>query len=450
MKVLFLLHDAYGIGGTIRATFNLATALADHHEVEVVSMRRHREEPRFALDPRVRLVPLVDVRKDSSDVRHPDFGRPPTVFPAAEKRVKQYNRLIDERVGEYLRRSDAEVLIGTRPGANVYLARFGLPRALRIAQEHLRHDAHSKRLRAELAPHYRCLDAVVTMTEADAAVYRSKMSLPGVHVASVPNSVPAPGVRPSDGSAKVVAAAGRLAGGKRFDVLIEAFAQVAAKHPDWSLRIYGGGPEREPLQQLVTRRGLEGTVRLMGVHSPIEPEFAKASVVAVSSAAESFGMTIVEAMRCGVPVVSTDCPLGPGEIIRDGVDGRLVPVEDVGAMAAALSEIIEDAPGRRRMAAAALEGACRFDPDAIAGRYEKLFAELDATRAERARRRRRAAARARLRGLLRRLRLLEAARRFRRAGRSGGRPPAGRRPVAEGAPPPARRKEHPRTETVST
>ncbi|MFJ2198264.1 glycosyltransferase family 4 protein [Streptomyces violaceusniger] len=402
MKIAFLLHNAYGIGGTIRTTMNLATALADRHEVEIVSMMRHRETPRFALDPRVRLVPLVDSRPESADAKDPLFFEASRDFPAAEKRHHQYNRLIDTRAAEYLRDCPADVIIGTRPGVNVYMSRFAPRRALRIAQEHLRYEAHSKKLRRELAPHYRLLDAIVTTTEADAAIYRKKMPLPGVRTLAIPNSVPEPAVAPSEGTTPVIAAAGRLVRGKRFDLLIDAFAEVTAKFPAWRLRIYGGGAEKERLAERIERLGLSGSAELMGSYSPIEEEFAKASLVAVASDAESFGMTIVEAMRCGVPVVSTDCPLGPAEIIEDGVTGRLVPTGDAQALASALMDLMADAPARRAMAAAALESSRAYDPAPLALRYDQLFEELRASRFARFWERGRAAARARLRRLARR------------------------------------------------
>ncbi|MGO4430506.1 glycosyltransferase, partial [Streptomyces sp. MCAF7] len=134
---------------------------------------------------------------------------------------------------------------------------------------------------------------------------------------------------------------------------------------------------------LIDRLGLAESARLMGPHSPIEAEFAKASLVAVASDAESFGMTIVEAMRCGVPVVSTNCPLGPAEIIQDGVTGRLVPTGDKDALAAALLDLIADAPARRAMGTAALESAEAYDPEPIALRYERLFEDLAASRLSR-------------------------------------------------------------------
>ncbi|MFE2160137.1 glycosyltransferase family 4 protein [Streptomyces lydicus] len=404
MKITLLLHNAYAIGGTIRTTFNLAAALADRHDVEIVSMMRHREVPRFTLDPRVRLVPLVDTRVGSADMADPLFAEPAQDFPLTEKRHHQYSRLIDLRAAEFLRGTDADVLIGTRPGINVYLARFGPRRALRIAQEHLRHDAHSKALRRELAHHYRTLDALVTTTEADAAVYRARMRLPGVPVLAVPNIVPAPAGPLSPGTSKVIAAAGRLVRGKRFDLLIEAFSAVAAKHPDWRLRIHGGGAERAQLQGLIDGLGLAEQAELTGPRSPIEAEFAKASIVASASDAESFGMTLVEAMRCGVPVVSTNCPLGPAEIIDHGSNGLLVPPGDGQALAAGLLELIETPERRREMAEAALESSARYAPEPIAERYQLLFDELHSTRVSRAWRRALGRARNRARRLLRRAR----------------------------------------------
>jgi glycosyltransferase involved in cell wall biosynthesis len=389
VKIAFLIHNVYGIGGTIRTTLNLAAALADRHQVEVVSMLRHREQPRFQVDHRVTVVPLVDLREGSADRNDPGFGEPAAVFPVTEKRYRQYSRLTDRRAEDYLRRCDADVIIGTRPGVNVYLARFGPSRALRIAQEHLTHDGHSAKLRTQLARHYARLDAVVTTTEADAAVYRARMRLPGVRVLAVPNSVPEPTVPPSDGTSRLIAGAGRLVPGKRFDLLIDAFADVAATYPDWSLRIYGGGPEKARLQRMIDDRHLGGRAALMGARSPIEAEYARASIVVSASAAESFGMTLVEAMRCGVPVVSTDCPLGPAEIIKNGVDGLLVPVDDRKALTAAMIDLIADESARRRMGEAARVSARRFDPGPIARTYEELFTDLAAGRRSRGRERHR-------------------------------------------------------------
>ncbi|MFB6933916.1 glycosyltransferase family 4 protein [Streptomyces sp. HUAS 31] len=377
MKISFLLHNAYGIGGTITTTFNLAQALADRHEVEIVSVLRHRERPNFALDPRVSLRPLVDLRHEKE---HPLHLRPARVFPAAEYRYGQYSELTDQRIGECLARTDAEVVIGTRPGLNVHLARQAPEHVVRIGQEHLTLDNHSPRLRIALRRAYRRLDVLTTVTEADAASYRRKMRLPGVRVEALPNSVPDPVLPAADGRAKVIVAAGRLVPVKRYDLLIEAFAPVAAAHPDWRLRIYGKGEEQARLRQLIEDLGLSDHAFLMGAAAPMEAEWVKGSIGATAANFEPFGMTIVEAMRCGLPVVSTDCPYGPGEIIEDGTDGRLVPVGDRESMSAALLELVRDDERRRRMGRRALENARRFGPVPVVEQAERLIDEAMAAR----------------------------------------------------------------------
>ncbi|MFI6345399.1 glycosyltransferase [Streptomyces sp. NPDC050560] len=373
MRIRFLLHNAYGIGGTITTTLNLAQALADRHEVEIVSVFRHRQRPNLTPDPRVRLRPLVDLRHEKDDPRH---RAPARVFPASEYRYRQYSALTDSRIGEALAEDTADVVIGTRPGLNVHLALQGPRGALRIGQEHLTLDNHPPALRRVLRRTYPALDALTTVTHADSRAYRRKLRLPGVRLEALPNSVPEPALPVADGSARTVVAAGRLVPVKRFDLLITAFARVAERHPQWRLRIYGKGEEHGRLRALIDSLGLCENVLLMGATAPMEAEWVKGSIAAATSNFEPFGMTIVEAMRCGLPVVSTDCPYGPGEIIQDGVDGRLVPVGDADALADALLALVEDDELRRRMGTAAVRAARRFAPGPVVGQAERLIEEL--------------------------------------------------------------------------
>ncbi|WP_455569792.1 glycosyltransferase [Streptomyces qinglanensis] len=389
MKIVFLLDNAYGIGGTIRSTVNLSGALADRHQVEVVSLRRSRQEPALAFDPRVTLTSLIDLRRSSPgyDGDHPDYRRPSERFIEGRDHVERgiATRLGDLRVREVLERLDADVVIGTRPKINDYLAAYGTDRYLRIGQEHLTHAMHSDHIRSHQDAALAHLDAFVTVSYADAADYRAALPEVRAEITCVPNAVPASQVEPSDGAAKLIVAAGRLIKVKRYDRLLRAFALVAGVHPDWSLRLYGRGPQQDALRATLNDLRLHDRAFLMGVHSPIETEWAKGSVAAVSSDAESFGMTLVEAMHCGVPVVSTDCPYGPGEIITNGEDGLLAPLggseeTTVRGYADALLHLIEDPDLRSRMAGAAREKAARYCPQRVAGEYEALMTRLLAGR----------------------------------------------------------------------
>lgn len=380
MKVLFLINDGFGIGGTIKTTFNLGAALAARgHDVEVLSTLRRKDVPQLPVDPAIRLLSLVEARPGHPDheADAPGRGEPPRVYPKADFRSDDYDRYVEDRYRRFLRGTDADVVIATRPGLIAYLARFAPRGVVRIGQEHLIRGQHRKALRELMPRHIRRLDAFVTVSARDAEDYRRHLRfLWGTRVLHIPNGIPAPTVPPSHGRAKLVVAAGRLVRSKRYDVLIRAFAEVVARHPDWSLRLYGDGKEAPALRELVLELGLHNHVRLMGGYAPIEPEWAKGSIAAVSADREPFGMTLVEAMRCGLPVVSTDAPHGPGEILTPEVDGLLTPVGDPAALAAALLRVIGDDELRRKMAAAALMNAERYDPAPIAERYEQLFTEL--------------------------------------------------------------------------
>ncbi|EKX63846.1 glycosyltransferase family 4 protein [Streptomyces ipomoeae] len=386
MKITFLLHNAYAIGGTVRSTLNLAGTLAARHEVEIVSMFRTAERPLLGVSGKVRLVPLVDERTDSAsyDGGHELMSRPSAVVPPTEVLAHRYTALVDERLRAFLDTTDADVVIATRPALVVFLAGHGSVgvsgpsrrRPLLIGQEHLSYDNHVPGVRAAQNEAIGRLDAFVTVSARDAADHRRR--LPGLRtrITNIANAAPRPKAEPSDLRASLVVAAGRLFPVKRYDLLIEAFAKVATERPEWRLRIYGQGPERAALRTAIDRLGLNDHVFLMGPHATLETEWAKASVAAVSSEWESFGMTILEAMHAGVPVVATDCPHGPGEIITDGSDGLLVPPGDPDALAAGLLRLIDDTDLRRRLGTAARATVQRYAPRAIAAEYEQLIAEL--------------------------------------------------------------------------
>ncbi len=384
VKITFLVHSLYTIGGTIRTTLNTASALADKgHQVSLISVFQHRQTPLFSLDDRVTHSCLIDVRNSAPPLPGADAklaGKPSKIFPVTEPRADQYSRLADVRVRDALQNCDADVIVGTRPGLNVYLAKFAPEKAITVGQEHLFLKHHDRRLTAVLRKAYRKLDAVTTVSAADAHDYRRAMPDIADRISHIPNAVPETNLPSSTGDASIIVAAGRLEKVKRYDLLLAAFAQVVETHPQWQLRIYGHGKESTALRELVTAHGLHNHVFLMGTYTPIDAEWVKGSIAAVTSDIESFGLTIVEAMDCGLPVVATACPYGPPEIITDTVDGLLTPPGDVDAFAVALRQLIEDPRSRKRMGHAAKQAAGRYKPSQIGTHYDALFRELHTAR----------------------------------------------------------------------
>ena len=167
---------------------------------------------------------------------------------------------------------------------------------------------------------------------------------------------------------------------KGFDLLVEAFAIVHARHPDWTLTIFGAGPWRQRLTAQRDALGLTGTVHFPGVRRTLDGELAASSLFVLSSRAEGLPMVLLEAMSTGLPVVAFDCPTGPAEVIEHGITGLLVPPKDVNGLASALADLIEDRDRRRAMGAAAFESSRRYFMPAVCDSWERLFGELNAAR----------------------------------------------------------------------
>ena len=175
----------------------------------------------------------------------------------------------------------------------------------------------------------------------------------------------------------MVLSAARLAVQKDLGTMLRAFARVRARRAV-RLVILGEGGERARLEDLARRLGVAEDVAMPGhVANPLA-YMARAAVFALSSIYEGFGNVLVEALACGRPIVSTDCPGGPREVLDDGRYGRLVAVGDDAAFAAALEQALDvpvDAAGQRRRAA-------DFAVEPIADRYLAVLLRRSAARAE--------------------------------------------------------------------
>ncbi|MFC5814850.1 glycosyltransferase family 4 protein [Nonomuraea harbinensis] len=380
-EIKILLLHANGMGGTIRTVFNLAGQLAERHDVEIVSILREDEEPFFPLDPRVRVRYLDDRLTPGSDpVRAMLSKLPSSLIPQDETAYHRFTLWTDLKLARFIRSVGTGVLMATRPGLNLAVAQLAQPSVITIGQEHVALKVKDQGLQELIKWRYRRLDALVTLTKADLSDYRAALPKPPKKLVRIPNAVPPMNGDLAKGDAKVAVAMGRMTKLKGFHRLIKAWEQVAAAHPDWTLRIFGAGPQEDNLREQIAEAGLEGKVELPGKTADIGAELEKASIHVMSSRHEGFSLTILEAMAKGVAIVSFNSPHGPKEMITDGVDGLLVKPRTEDNLAAAIMRVIEDEPLRRHLAAGGLETAKRYDIAAIGAQWEELMDDLLARR----------------------------------------------------------------------
>ncbi|MEU4537687.1 glycosyltransferase family 4 protein [Streptosporangium sp. NPDC023825] len=380
-RIRILILHAYGMGGTIRTVFNLAGYLAPTgHDVEIVSILKEAEEPFFPVDPRVRFRFLDDRLVPRTGLRGRLSRMPSRLIPPQEAAYHRFNVWTDLQLARWIRSVDTGVVIATRPGLNLALAQLAAPGVITVGQEHVALRGQPQEVQELIKRRYRKLDALVTLTRADMRDYRATLRRKPGKLARIPNAVPPMNGEISRLENKVVVAVGRMTRLKGFHRLITAWETVAAAHPDWTLRVFGAGPQEDNLRAQVAEAGLRGRVELPGPTADVGAELERASVFVPSSRHEGFPMTILEAMAKGLAIVSFNSPHGPKEMIADEVDGLLVKPRTNANLAAALIRVIEDEELRHRLARGALATAATYDVESVGARWDALLEELLARR----------------------------------------------------------------------
>jgi glycosyltransferase involved in cell wall biosynthesis len=226
---------------------------------------------------------------------------------------------------------------------------------------------------------YSQADALVVQTDGVRGWAERIVKSQAVHV--IPNAAPGSVVRHNDGldlkpTGRTIVAMGRFALQKGFDILLKAFARCARKHSDWFLVILGDGEERGRLEALAVELGVKDRVNMPGQVKDPFGILCGADLFILSSRYEGFPNALMEAMACGLAVISTDCPSGPREIIRDGIDGVLVQPGDVDSLVAAMDRLMADQAARQRLGKRAIEVAERFSTEKVMKMWDELFFSL--------------------------------------------------------------------------
>lgn len=376
MKIL-IFTNSLGGGGAERVVATLANHWSRRQwQVTVVTLAPASEDF-HVLNGQVRRIAL--------DLSGPSGGVP-GALRGNLRRILALRRVLVER------RPTVAVAMMSTPSVLLAFASLGMPDLCTIGSErcyppHFPLGRVWSALRRQL---YGRLDALVAQTQESARWIRTHCAAPRVTV--IPNAaqwpLPAapPRIAPESLCApgrKVLLAVGRLDAVKNFGVLVAVFAQLAARHADWDLVILGEGPQRAILEEEVRHCAVPTRIRLPGIAGNVGEWYARADLYVMSSHSEGFPNSLAEALSHGLPAVSFDCDTGPRDIIREGLDGLLVPPGDLAGLAGALDRLMGNAVLRGFFAARACEARDRFSLERVVGMWEALFRELASARGPR-------------------------------------------------------------------
>lgn len=376
LKIVYCNPSLHIAGGIERVLSIKANYFAEvlGYEIHVVITDGKGKSPFFAMHPSIRIHQL-DINYDEYVPLYRRF------FDFFRKR-----HLHRKRLNECLHRiqPDITILLVRREVNFIHRMTDG---SLKIAENHIDKNRYLTSINPLLARYVplfllkkwqdqfvqklRRLDHFVLLTQEDK---HSWTELDNVSV--IPNPLTFQPVRISHCTSHQVIAVGRYDRQKGFDLLISAWRKVVEVHPDWTLRIFGDGPLRSALQEQVMVEGVSDTCHLEYPVKNIDDKYAESSIFVLSSRYEGFGLVIIEAMACGLPVVSYTCPCGPLDILKHGEDGLLVEKENVDALARNICRLIENETERKQMGIHARTNVQRYQMSNIAVLWKNLFEEL--------------------------------------------------------------------------
>lgn len=343
-------------GGTERAVSLIANHWVERgHPVTLITLEAKRSVPYYELDKKVRIINL-------------DLSPRQAVAPYAAwltiRRVlhlrKTLKRISPDVILSFLMRTNVMVLlavVGTR--MPVVVSERNNPALQPLG-------AVWQKLRSLMYPR---AFGLVTMTRGAMSYFPPSMRQRGW---IIPNTTTVPAGRRKSHRGKRLVAVGRLVRQKGFDLLIDAYAIAVRQYPDWTLTIWGEGPERAALEKRRDAHGLQGRVVMPGVSKTPGSWLESADAFVLSSRFEGWGIVLLEAMTWGLPCVSFDCEWGPREMIANGVNGILVENGNVDALAAELSRLMGDETLRKSLSKAARSSTRKFASEVVMAKWDEV------------------------------------------------------------------------------
>ena len=379
MRILYCIPSLSNPGGMERVLTEKVNYLSslDNYEIYIVTTDQMGEPIRFALDERVKLYHLdldFDSHFDEKLIRK---------YILHQEKIATYKSKLSSIINEL----NIDICVSLCGKEIDFL--YSLPvKCKKIAEIHFamnfRRQFITSRKKGliwqwfgtirtyQLKRSVNKLDKLVVLTNNDKIQWERTHS----NIMHIPNPNPFSNPELSNLGNKSVISVGKLDAQKGYDMLVEAWAIVSEKHSDWNLDIFGQGEWEIKLNRRIEELGLVNTIRLRGLTANVQSEYIQSSIYVMSSRYEGLPMVLIEAMSCGLPVVSFDCEYGPSEIISNGIDGFLVESNNIEQLADKICVLIENDTLRKEMGKNALSSVKRFDKDNVMIRWVNLFESI--------------------------------------------------------------------------
>ena len=377
MKIFYVYTALVTKGGADRVITEKANWLSEHgHEVSIVTDTQLGRKPIFPLSDKVRMVNLdVDFAKEYG---HNFFIRTIIYYKLMYCYRQKMKRLLSKErpdivittlgrdISFITNIKDGSKKIGEAHTTKQYIRNFHL-----LEQKGLLFRYMTKYFRWRMDCQVSNLDALVVLTGQQISHWPQT-----IPIYAIPNALPFYPDEVSTCDNKRAIIVGRYTEAKGYDYMIEAWRIVHQKYPDWTIHTFAMGEEEERIRAKIHSSGLQNTIIMNPPTDNIIEEYLKSSICVVSSVFEGFSMVLIEAMACGLPCVSFDCPYGPRNIIKDGEDGFLIEYLNTQALADGICKLIEDKELRKSMGRKGRENVLRFSREKVMQQWVDLFESL--------------------------------------------------------------------------